>query len=130
MTDVLHLMHHEVAKYMHIGMKRSDRMRAVGWVVLGSGLVGAAVFYWVKTRELDPTLDDTTALGYSRSMRHGIGVMMGRSGELLTDVSNILTSPAGKALMIAACAALFAGYFFRVAWVIDDAEQTRDSAGD
>ncbi|HEV3139154.1 MAG TPA: hypothetical protein VGY57_01490 [Vicinamibacterales bacterium] len=111
-------------------MKRSDRLRAAGWVVLASGLVAAAVFYWVKTRELDPTLDDSTALGYKRSLQHGIGVMMGRSGELLTDASNILTSPGGKALMIVVCAALFAAYFFRVAWVIDDDNRTDDAAAD
>ena len=34
-----------------------------------------------------------------------------------------LTSPAGEALMIVLVAALLAGYFFRVAWVIDQEQQ-------
>jgi|SRR5579862_6240630 hypothetical protein len=104
-------------------MKRSDRLRATGWGVLASGVVGAAVFYWIAVRNYDPALDDSNALGYNRSLRHGMGVMMGRSGELLTDMSNLLTSPLGQALIIVVCAALFAAYFFRVAWVIDDAER-------
>src|SRR5258706_8266379 len=98
-------------------LKRSDRLRAIGWCVLGCGLAGAAAFYWVRVRNADPALDDMTALGYSRSMQHGMDVMMGQSGRLLTDVQQILASPAGQALTIAFCAALVAGYFLRVAWV-------------
>ena len=100
-------------------LKRSDRLRAIGWVVLASGLIVAAVFYYVETRSADPVLDDTTALGYTRSLRHGMGVMMGQFGVMLTDWQESLTSPIGQALMIAACAALLAGYFLRVAWVLD-----------
>jgi hypothetical protein len=100
-------------------LTRSDRHRAAGWCVLACGLVGAAVFYWMKTRNADPALDDLNALGYSRSMQHGMGVMMGPLGAILTDWQQILTSALGQTLTIALCAALVAGYFFRVAWVID-----------
>jgi hypothetical protein len=103
-------------------LKRSDRLRAIGWCVLAAGLAGAVVVYWVQTRTADSALDDVTALGYTRSMQHGMGVMMGQFGLVLTDWQQILTSPIGQALMTAACAALVAGYFFRVAWVLD-AEQ-------
>jgi hypothetical protein len=104
-------------------LKRSDRLRAIGWCVLVCGLAGAAAIYGVKTWTADPTLDDMTALGYSRSMQHGMDVMMGQSGRLLTDVQQILASPAGQALTVAVCGALVAGYFFRVAWVIDADEE-------
>jgi hypothetical protein len=100
-------------------LKRSDRLRVVGWLVLGVGLAGAAGRYWLQMRSADPVLDDLTALGYSRSLQHGMGVMMGQFGLVLTDWQQILTSPIGQALMTAACAALVAGYFFRVAWVLD-----------
>jgi hypothetical protein len=103
-------------------LKRSDRLRAIGWLVLAFGLAGAAVLYWVETRTADPLLDDLTALGYSRSLQHGMGVMMGQSGVILTEWQHDLTSPIGQAVIAAICAALVAGYFFRVAWVID-AEQ-------
>ena len=94
-------------------------MRATGWAVVGCGLIGAAVRYWIVRRS-DFALDDTVALGYSRSVQHGVGVMMGRSGELLTDVSTMLGTPLGQALLVLASAGLIAAYFFRVAWVIDE----------
>ena len=94
-------------------------MRLVGALILAAGLVGAAVVYWVQTRAAEPQLDDARALGYTRSLQHGMGVMMGPSGVLLTDWQQRLTSPIGQALMLLIAAALLAGYFFRVAWVID-----------
>jgi hypothetical protein len=104
-------------------LKRSDRMRATGWFVLASGLAGAAAFYWVKVRTASPVLDDATALGYTRSLQHGIGVMMGQFGVMLTEWQEDIMSPIGQAVMIAICAALVAGYFFRVAWVLDAEEE-------
>jgi hypothetical protein len=104
-------------------LKRSDRLRAIGWFVLASGLAGAAVCYSVKARTADPVLNDVTALGYTRSLQHGMGVMMGPFGAMLTEWEQSLMSPIGQALMIAICAALVAGYFFRVAWVLDAEEE-------
>jgi hypothetical protein len=104
-------------------LKRSARLRAIGWFVLASGLVGAAVFYWIKARTADPVVDDTTALGYTRSLQHGMGVMMGPFGAILTEWEQSLMSPIGQALMIAICVVLVAGYFFRVAWVLDAEEE-------
>ncbi len=106
-------------------LKRSERLRAIGWVVLGSGLVCAAVFYRIAARTAEPVLDDTTALGYQRALQHQVGMMMGHFGEMLTEWQVAVTSPLGEALIIAACAALLAGYFFRVAWVVDQEEQER-----
>ena len=57
--------------------KRSDRFRAIGWFVLAFGLAVAAVFYFLEAQTADPVLNDMTALGYQRSLRHGMGVMTG-----------------------------------------------------
>jgi len=105
-------------------LRRSARLRAIGWFVLASGLGGAVVVYWVKVRSADLVLDDTNALGYARSMHHGMGVMMGPFGTMLTEWQEGLMSPLGQALMIAIVAALVAGYFFRVAWVLDAEQET------
>ena len=91
--------------------------------MLASGLLGAAVFYWIKVRTADPALNDLNALGYARSLHHGVGVMMGPFGEMLTEWQDGLMSPLGQAVMIAIFAALVAAYFFRVAWVLDAEEQ-------
>ena len=103
-------------------LKRSDRMRAFGWTVLACGLIAAVVSYWIDVRNAGPVLDDATALGYSRAMQHDMGAMMGRFGLMLSDWQHALSSPLGEAAVIAVCAGLLAGYFFRVAWVLDDAE--------
>jgi hypothetical protein len=100
-------------------LKRSDQLRAIGWCVLGAGAIGAAVFYWISSHSADRVLDDTTALGYAKSMQHGVGVLMGPSGAILTDLQQNLTTPLGETLMIAVVVALIAAYFFRVAWVLD-----------
>jgi hypothetical protein len=97
-------------------------MRLTGWLVLAGGVIFAAAFYWVKVRTAGPVLDDTTAFGYTRAMHHEMGVMMGQFGQILTEWEEMLTSPLGEALMIAAGAALLAAYFFRVAWVLDQEE--------
>ena len=104
-------------------LPRSHRLRVVGWVVLACGLACSVVFYWLATRNADPELNDVTALGYKRSLDHGMGVMMGQFGIILTEWQETLTSAGGKALIIAACAALLAGCFFRVAWVIDQEQR-------
>ena len=104
---------------------RADRLRTIGWLVVGVGLTADAVFYWIQERSADPALDDTTALGYSRSMQHQMGVMMGHFGVLLTQWQTALTTPLGEAVMVAVCVALFAAFFFRAAWVIDQDEHPR-----
>jgi hypothetical protein len=100
-------------------LKRSDQLRAIGWCVAAVGAVGAAAFYWIASRSAELAIDDTVALGYAKSMQHGVGVMMGPSGAILTDLQQHLTTPLGETLMIMAGVALTAAYFFRVAWVLD-----------
>ena len=87
--------------------------------MLAAGAAGAAAFYGITSRSAERALDDTTALGYAKSMQHGVGVLMGPSGAILTDLQQNLTTPLGETLMIAGFVALVAAYFFRVAWVID-----------
>jgi hypothetical protein len=105
-------------------LTRSARLRAIGWFVLACGVVAAALVYVIKVRSADLALDDTNALGYARSMHHGMGVMMGPFGTMLTEWQEGLTSPLGQALIVVVCAALLAAYFFRVAWVIDADEES------
>jgi len=95
-------------------------MRAIGWLVLVLGLIAAAATYGVATYSADAVLDEAKVPGYARSMRHGMGEMMGTFGVMLTDWSDAWASPLGKAITVAVCAVLLAGYYFRVAWVLDD----------
>jgi hypothetical protein len=104
-------------------LKRSDRLRAIGWLILSVGSIFTVAFYWLKSRSADAALSDATALGYARSMHHQMGVMMGQMGLTLTEWEETLTSPMGETVLIAICVALLAAYFFRVAWVLDQEEQ-------
>jgi hypothetical protein len=104
-------------------LKRSDRLRATGWLILASGFISTVAFYVLKVRSADAALDDATALGYTRSMHHQMGVMMGQMGLMLTEWEETLTSPMGETVLIAIFVALLAAYFFRVAWVLDQEEQ-------
>jgi hypothetical protein len=106
-----------------LALKHSDRLRALGWLVLAVGAIAAAVFYGIEARNADPVLNDVTALGYARSMHHQMGVMMGQFGIMLTEWHDALTTPAGEAIMIAAGAAAIAGCLFRAAWVLDQNDQ-------
>jgi hypothetical protein len=104
-------------------LKRSDRLRATGWLILISGFISTVTFYWIKSRSADAAINDATALGYARSMHHQMGVMMGQMGLTLTEWEETLTSPMGETVLIAICVALLSAYFFRVAWVLDQDEQ-------
>jgi hypothetical protein len=106
-------------------------MRAVGWLLLVLGLIAAGVTYGVELHYADEALNDTNALGFSRSLNHGVGAMMGTFGLMLTEWQEAWTSPLGMAITVAVCVGLFAAYFFRVAWVIDEDErEARLHSGD
>ncbi len=101
----------------------------MGWLVVVLGLIAAAVTYGVARHDAAQALDDATALGYRRSLNHGVGVMMGSFGLKLTEWQEAWQSPPGMAITVAVCAGLFAAYFFRVAWVLDDDEREQHSKG-
>jgi len=103
--------------------KQSQRLRAIGWLVLVLGLLAAIATYVVAAHDADQALNDVTALGYRRSLNHGVGVMMGSFGVMLTEWQEAWATPLGMATTVAVVAGLFAAYFFRVAWVLDDDER-------
>jgi hypothetical protein len=105
--------------------KRSERLRAIGWLILALGAIAAAATYGIADHYAEAALNDSNALGYTRSMRHSMGVMMGTFGLMLTEWQEAWTSPLGEAITVAVCAGLLAAYFFRVAWVLD--EEARDA---
>jgi amino acid transporter len=103
--------------------KKSERLRMMGAIVLALGIVAAGIFYWNGThRPADDNLD-TMLDGYSRATQHEMGVQMGTMGLIMLGWQQTLARPIAKALIIVAVAGLFASYFFRVAWVLDDDER-------
>jgi hypothetical protein len=103
--------------------KKSDRMRMTGTIILALGILAAAIFYWHATHR--PADDDPAAIlsGYDRATRHEMGIQMGTFGLIMLGWQETLARPISKALIIVAGAGLFASYFFRAAWVLDDDER-------
>jgi len=99
---------------------KSGRLRVGGAAILALGLVCAVLFYAYQLhRQPDDDLDALLPR-YERDMRHDIAVQQGTLGLILMEWQETLAQPGAKALMIAGVAALFAGGFFRAAWVIDN----------
>jgi hypothetical protein len=105
-------------------LKQSERLRVIGALVLALGIAGAGLFYVIEARPAGPTMDELLP-GYARARTREIGILMGPTGVTLMEVEDALERPGTQAVLIAAVAALFASYFFRAAWVLDDDERDR-----
>lgn len=103
--------------------KKSGRLRITGAIVLTLGIIGAGIFYWNDVHRAAADNLDAVLDGYSRSSQHEMGVQMGTLGLIMLGWQETLARPITKALIIVAVTGLFASYFFRVAWVLDDDEK-------
>jgi hypothetical protein len=102
---------------------KSARLRRTGRLLLLAGVMAAVIVYVMNVRTVVRGLDDSNALGYTRAMNSAMAREMGHFGIMMMGWNDSLTSPAGKALGVAAVFGLFAGYFYRVAWVIDEEDR-------
>jgi hypothetical protein len=112
-----------VARYS--SLKESGRLRVIGTIVLVLGIADAGLFYWINAHRAGPPMDDLLP-GYARAQARGVGAMMGHFGLMMTEWQDTLALPGTQALIIATVSALFASYFFRAAWVLDDDERARE----
>ncbi len=102
--------------------KKSEQFRAIGTLILVCGVAGACVYYFVNARAAGPSMDDLLP-GYTRARTREVGIMMGQFGVIMTDWTDALAQPGMQAVLIAGVCALIALYFFRAAWVMDDADR-------
>lgn len=105
-------------------LKESRRLRVIGTLVLLFGIAGACLFYLIEGRPAGPTMDELLP-GYERARTRQIGILMGPTGVMLMEWQDALERPGTQAILIAGVSALFASYFFRAAWVLDDDERDR-----
>ena len=104
--------------------KESERLRIIGTVVLVLSIAAACLFYGIKAGPAPPPMDDLLP-GYARAQAREIGVLMGHTGVIMLEWQDALARPGTQAIIIGAVGALFALYFFRAAWILDDAERHR-----
>src|ERR1700726_3992636 len=100
----------------------------MGFVVVGLGIPGAGLFYWIEVRAAAPMIDELLP-DYSRERTRDIGIMMGTLGVLMLGWTDALQRPGTQAIIIAAASALVALVCFRLAWVLDYNEQARQRPG-
>jgi hypothetical protein len=77
------------------------RYKLAGCIMLVLGLAAAAVVYWLGTRSADLT-DNTAMQGYYKSESHQMGVLYGKQGILIDDLTNDLKKPGTQACLIIA----------------------------
>ena len=104
--------------------RESERLRAIGVLVLVLGCLGAGLYYWREARPAGLTIADLQP-DYQKTRAREIGRLMGHQGIIMLDFQDALDLPGTQAAIIAAVAGLFAAYFFRAAWVLDDEERAR-----
>jgi hypothetical protein len=88
-------------------LKRGVRLKRIGAVVLALGIAGAGFVYWHGTRSADFSGDPSMAR-FNRAQAHQMGVMYGKSGQMVDDLVDALKNPDVQAGLIAAISVLFA----------------------
>jgi len=112
--------------------KHRVRLRRIGALTLTLGLAAAGIVYWHGTRSEDFSGDPSMA-GFDRARAHQMGVMYGKSGQMVDDLVDALKRSEVQAGLIAAVSGLFAlGCFYlgssrRPEVIEDSTSQTEDS---
>jgi hypothetical protein len=107
--------------------RRARRLRITGVIVLLLGITGASVVYWLGTRSPDSS-DDLSMAGYDKPVERQMGILYGKQGELIEDLTNDLKQPGTQAIIIILTAGLVAGCCFHFARLLDyDAEHADDT---
>lgn len=97
------------------------RLRIAGRIVLACGAVAAILFYWMKSRNAEPALDELAA-GYLKARDHQLGQLMGPLGVTMTQWMDVLQRPLTEAILIAAAGVVIAWACFRLAESADEPE--------
>ena len=92
--------------------------RRIGRIVIVCGLVAAALVYWVQARATPA--GQASGFEHTRSSDNQMRRQMGEFGLILTDWQATLSTPTGYAVGVLVLALLLAGYFFRVASVLEE----------
>jgi hypothetical protein len=115
-------MNDKTVKPVSSARRRARRFRITGVVVSLLGISVAGLVYWLGTRSPD-LADDLSMAGYDKPAERQMGILYGKQGELIEDLTNDLKRPGTQAAIIILTAALVAGCCFYFARLLDyDAE--------
>ena len=99
-----------------LARRQARRLRLIGGIVLLLGIGIAGVVYWLGTRSPDLS-GDLSMVGYDKAAERQMGMLYGKQGELIEDLTNGLKQPGTQAILIIVTVALVAGgcfYFARL----------------
>jgi len=102
--------------------RRVRRYRIAGLVLLFLGLAGAGFVYWRGTQAAESS-DDPAMVGFNRRQERQMGLLYGKQGRFIEDLSNSLQQPGTQAVLIAAAAAVVAAGCFRFASILEHEAQ-------
>jgi hypothetical protein len=91
--------HKEAETPNSLNKVRARRLRLVGVFIFTLGLISAGVVYWSGKRAQDLS-NELSMVGYDRAARRQIGVLYGRFGEIVEDLSDELKQPGTQAILI------------------------------
>ena len=103
-------------------MKPSERLRIAARVVLVCGVVAAIVFYWIRSRNAAPEVDELAA-GYLKARDRQLGQLMGPLGVVMNQWADFLQQTWVEALLIVAGAAAVAWICIRLSESADEPEK-------
>jgi hypothetical protein len=120
-------MNDKTASPISSARRRARRFRITGVIVSLLGISVAGLVYWLGTRAPD-LADDLSMARYEKPVERQMGMLYGKQGELIEDLTNDLKQPGTQAIIIILTAALVAGCCFYFAGLLEyDAEHADDT---
>jgi hypothetical protein len=108
--------------------KQRARLRIMGVVVLVFGIAGAGGVYWHGTRSADSTEDPLLgeySQATSRAQSRQMGILYGKMGVMIEDLSESLKRPGTQAQIIAVVSIVIAAGCFYFSRRLHDGDETR-----
>lgn len=109
-----------------IARRRARRYRIAAMVIFLGGALSAGILYWMRPGAPDFS-DNPAMLGFNRAEQHQMGVLYGKQGQLIEDLTDSLKQPGTQAILMIVVAAIVAGGCVFFARLLED-EATTEAA--
>jgi hypothetical protein len=108
--------------------KKARRCRLFGVSTALLGLAAAGAIYWRAAHAPDYSADPAM-LGFHRNEERQMGILYGRQGRLIEDLTNSLKQPGTQAFLVVAAAAVIATGCFYFARHLEDGIKPASTGG-
>ena len=105
--------------------RQCARLRIIGVIVLLLGIGSACIVYWIGIRSADLS-DDLSMVRDNIAASRQMGILYGKMGLLIEDLSDELKRPGTQAIIIAGAATLVALGCFYFARLLDNDDVDTD----